>query len=91
MRDEELYEAVRDELVQAPGIDLGWLEIEVALGAVFLAGKVASARARHQAEQIVAGVPGVRSVHNHLLVSSTSRPSVKLTAPRPAHDPLPSV
>ncbi|TDB27773.1 BON domain-containing protein [Stenotrophomonas sp. ATCM1_4] len=47
--------------------------VQVKDGQVTLSGDVPSTAAKHQVEQLVAGIDGVRGVHNHLNVDTGTR------------------
>lgn len=66
--DQRIREDVCDRLTYAPHLDASDLEVSVSEGLVTLSGIVATREDKHEAEELIAELPGVRDVHNHLSV-----------------------
>jgi hypothetical protein len=64
--DARIEEEIHDRLTRHPGLDASDIEVRVARGEVTLSGRVRDRRSRRLAEDVVADVPGVRDVMNHL-------------------------
>ncbi len=67
--DTDLAGRVRGALHATFGVPAGGIEVSARDGFVFLYGEVRSATMRIRAEQVAAGVPGVRAVENELEVA----------------------
>jgi BON domain-containing protein len=66
--DERIWEDVCDRLTQAGQLDASDIEVRVSRGEITLAGQVDSQQSKHMAEDIAEGVPGVRDMHDQIIV-----------------------
>jgi hypothetical protein len=69
--DARLHEVICERLTEDEFIDARDVSVEVSNGDVTLAGSVPLRRQKFAAEDIVAGIAGVREVHNRLSVSDS--------------------
>ncbi len=67
--DDLIYDQVRRRLASDPDVKGAMIEVQVKDGAVSLAGKVKTDKARQRAEKLARKVKGVKSVTNNLVVS----------------------
>jgi osmotically-inducible protein OsmY len=70
--DERIREEVSDALTEHPGIDASEVEVKVEQGELTLTGTVDCRRAKRLAEDALEHIRGVRDIHNHLRVRSSS-------------------
>jgi len=68
--DERLYEEVCERLMDDPRLDASDIEVAVEEAEVTLRGSVTSRRDKRRAEDLAAGILGVRDVHNRLRLAS---------------------
>ena len=66
--DERIREDVCDRLSMDDDVDASEVEVRVKDGEVTLEGSVQTRSMKHQAEDLVEGIPGVKDVHNKLRV-----------------------
>jgi osmotically-inducible protein OsmY len=76
--DEELQEAVADELRADPRVAATEISVAAAGGQVTLTGSVASMNERQVAERIARSLAGVRRVENRLEVDAVTRPDAEI-------------
>jgi len=67
--DDRLREEVIDKLLQQSDIDLDQIEVQVSQGDVTLSGTVENRRVKHQIEDVIDSVWGVKEITNNLKVS----------------------
>jgi osmotically-inducible protein OsmY len=66
--DESLAREIHEVLTNDPELDATEIEVQVEGGAVTLLGKVVSSDAKLLAEELTESFPGVREVHNRLMI-----------------------
>ena len=66
--DESLAQEIREVLTNDPELDATEIEVQVEGGAVTLSGTVDSSDAKLLAEELTESFPGVREVHNRLVI-----------------------
>lgn len=71
--DELVHDQVCEILARDPRIDASDIEVSVGEGLVTLSGKVPDRRTRRLAEHVIAMIPGVIDVTNHLAVPTVQR------------------
>ncbi len=64
--DADLLREVHQAIARAPALQIYHLQIEVRQGEVTVEGTVKQQPERERVDQIIAGVPGVRGISNHL-------------------------
>lgn len=64
--DERLYEDICELLMADPDIDADEIEVDVKDSLVTLTGTVETKRLKRYAEEVIADIPGVEDVQNHL-------------------------
>ena len=67
--DEGIRDKVCQRLTDDPDVDATEVDVEVTSGEVTLTGAVESRGMRRAAEDVAAGVPGVRDVHNRIRIA----------------------
>lgn len=78
--DDELYDVVMDALRGHPELDVGWMEVRVADGAVTLEGRAPTDGAVQVAEKVIVDLLGVERFTNHLVVDETIADDAPLAA-----------
>ena len=66
--DDRLSEEINEQLMRDPDIDASEVEVKVERGVVTLGGSVEDRRVKHEIENLVAGVMGVKDVANQLRI-----------------------
>jgi hypothetical protein len=70
--DDRLREEIIDKLLQQSDIELDEIEVDVSGGKVTLSGTIDNRRVKHQIEDIVDSVWGVKDIANNLRIRSNS-------------------
>ena len=71
--DERLKEDICERLTHHPAIDASEVEIEAKQGVVTLSGSVTQRQSKHQIEDLVENVSGVKDIENRITVRSQSQ------------------
>lgn len=76
MTDDEIYDAVMQQLEEYPGIDPGWMDVAVRDGHVTLSGRVGTDGEKQVAEKVIVETLGITRFTNELVVDELVRGDV---------------